>query len=235
MSWFIIIQDFVELVACIAGFLCWRKIRQSYWRWFPVYLAVIVLTEVAGEYALKVDLAINVAIYKYWGIPIQFLFFYWLFHQHFNVKIKNRWPLFSAAIYLVCLLSDIFSWPGAMYTNVSKSGFLATSYAVGTILLLILSLIYFVKFVKSDEAISFRSDMMFSVALGLMLFYMLTLPFYMLRTFLYYNYRTVFDIYWRAQYFLDYLMYLMFAVAFIWGRVKQIRNKEQKIRNKKVG
>ena len=230
MSSYIIIQDFVELVACIAGFLCWRKIKHSYWRWFPVYLAVIVLTEAAGEYALivKRDLDLNVAIYKYWGIPIQFFFFYWLFHKHFNLKAKNRWPLFSAAIYLLCLLSDISSWPGFMYTNVSKSGFLATSYAVGVILLVILSLIYFVKFVKSDEPVSFRSDMMFSVAIGLMLFYMLTLPFNMLRTYLYYNYRTVFDIYWHAQYILDYLMYLMFAVAFVWGKARgnEINNNE---------
>ncbi len=222
MSWFTIILNIFELAACIAGFLCWTKIRNSYWRWFPVYLAAIFLTECAGKYALQVrnDLVLNVAIYKYWGIPIQFFFFYWLFHMKFNENSKNRWPLYAAAIYLLSLLSDIFSWPGFFYANISKSGFLASSYAVGTILLVLLSLIYLFKFVKSDEAISFRSDMMFSVSLGLLLFYMLTLPFDMLRTTLYHNYREIFFIYWHAQYILDDMMYLMFIVAFVWGKIR---------------
>ena len=222
MSWFVIIQDFFELIACIAGFLFWEKIRHSYWRWFPVYLTVIFLTELVGEYTVYVNnnVDLNVAIYKYWGIPIQFFFFYWLFHKKSIRRRNHRWPLYAAATYFLWLLSDIFSWPGVLYTNISKFRFLATSYAIGTVLLLVLTLMYLVNFVKSEERISFRSDMMFAVAFGLLVFYMLSMPFDMLRTTLYYNYKEIFYIYWHIQYILDYLMYIMFAIAFIYGKVK---------------
>src|ERR1700733_13083217 len=115
MNWFTILLNIFECIACITGFLYWKMIRQSYWRWFPVYLAIVVLTELFGKYAvyIKKDAALNTAIYNYWGIPMEFLFFYWLFYQYFRRSSANgnKWPLYSAAIYLLCWLSEIFSWP----------------------------------------------------------------------------------------------------------------------------
>ena len=216
MTWHIIILNVLELSACITGFLFWNKIRHSYWRWFPVYLGVIILTEVAGEYLLYVryDLKLNIAVYSYFGIPIQFLFFYWIFYRQFKHTNKSKWPLISLAIYSICLITDL------LYISKIKFYFESFSYTVGCLFLLILLLIYFSGFIKSDEIIKYKASIMFWVTLGLILFYVGSMPFFAFRKALYVEHKDFFYIYWYIQFGLNYLMYLLFVVSFIWGKPK---------------
>jgi hypothetical protein len=216
MSWFIIVLNIFEALACITGFLYWKKIRNSYWYLFPVYLAIIVLTELTGEYLLHVkkDLDVNIALYRYFGVPVQFFFFYWLFYQYFKSTKRNKWPLYSAAIYLASWLTDL------VYLSSFKLYFDSFSYAVGCILLLVLLLIYFTRFIKSDELLHYKSSMMFWVCMGIFIFYIGSLPFWGLRTTLYRQYPDFFYTYWYTQYGLNYLMYILFSVSFIWGKPK---------------
>jgi hypothetical protein len=216
MSWLIVVLNILELSACVAGFIYWNKIKQSYWRWFPVYLGVIILTELTGEYLLNVkhDLKLNIAIYSYFGIPIQFFFFYWIFYQQFKGTAKSKWPLVSAVIYFICLVADL------LYISKIRLFFESFSYIIGCIFLLILILLYFTRFIKSDEIIKYKSCLMFWVCTGLMFFYIGSLPFYAFRTDLYREHRSFFYIYWYIQFGLNYLMYLLFIVSFIWGKVK---------------
>ncbi len=216
MNLFIIVLNVLELFACLVGFLYWNKIKNTYWKWFPIYLATIVLTEITGEYLLHVekDLATNIAIYSYFGIPLQFFFFYWLFYQQFKNTKNSKWPLISAAIYLICLIADLF------YISKIKFYFESFSYIIGCIFLLILLLMYFTRFTRSDEIIRYKSSMMFWVCVGLMLFYIGAMPFFAFRTALYKQYNDFFYVYWYVQFGLNYLMYLLFIVSFIWGKPK---------------
>jgi hypothetical protein len=205
MSWPVIVLNAFELLACIVGFVCWIKIKDTYWRWFPVYLALIVLVEITAEYFLHVkkNLVLNNGIYQYFGLPLEFLFLYWLFY---------RWPLIAAAIYLACWLLDIF------YLGQLSLYFESISYIIGTIMLTVLLLIFFINFSKSDAILKYQSSMMFWVCIGLMIFYVGTLPFYGLRTTLYHLDKHFFYAYWYIQFVLNYLMYTLFVVAFIWGK-----------------
>ncbi|HET6993535.1 MAG TPA: hypothetical protein VFI06_01075 [Chitinophagaceae bacterium] len=215
MYWQVIVLNILELVACITGFLYWRKVKDTYWRWFPVYLATIVLIEVTAEYFLyeQRNAEVSLGIYQYFGIPLEFLFFYWLFYRYFDKK--NRWPLYSAAIYIACWLLDIF------YLGHLSLYFESVSYGVGTILLLILLFQFFMQFARSNDVLKYRSSMMFWVALGIILFYMGTLPFYELRNTLYrMDDKTFFFVYWYIQFGLNYLMYILFVLSFIWGKPK---------------
>jgi len=207
-----IVLNGFELAACIVGFVVWKKIKNSYWRWFPFYLALIVLIEITAEYFLHVrnNLAVNNGIYQYFGLPLEFLFFYWLLYRYFNNE--SRWPLYAAAIYLACWLLDIF------YLGQLSLYFESISYIIGTILLAILLLIFFIDFSKSDAILKYQSSMMFWVCAGLMIFYIGTLPFYGLHTTLYRMDKHFFYAYWYIQFALNYLMYTLFVVAFIWGK-----------------
>jgi hypothetical protein len=62
--------------------------------------------------------------------------------------------------------------------------------------------------------------MMFWVCLGLMLFYIGTIPFFAFRKVLYVEHRDFFYVYWYIQFGLNYLMYLLFILSFVWGRPK---------------
>ena len=149
-----------------------------------------------------------------------YFFFYWLFYQYFRLTSKNKWPLYTAAIYLLCWLSDIFVWPDIFYLTRVKLLFDSFSYTIGNILLLVLLLMYFITFSKSDRILNYRQNRMFWVCLGLMIFYVGSMPFYGMRTTLYYQYPDIFYPYWYTQYGLNYLMYLLFIISFLWGREK---------------
>lgn len=216
MNTYLILLNFFEVLACVTGFLCWKKIRNSYWKVFPVYLSIIVLTELLGEYFLyiKGNLELNNAVYRYFGVPVQFFFFYWLFYQYFAKTVRNKWPVYAAVIYLGAWLVD------QTYLKSVRLFFDSFSYVIGCILLLILLLIYFIRFIKSDELLKYKSSMMLWVSLGVMIFYVGTLPFWGVRTTLVLQYPDIFYVYWHVQFIFCCLMYLLFSVSFIWGKQK---------------
>ena len=216
MYWQIIVLNILELAACITGFVYWKKIKNIYWRWFPVYLGIIVLTELSAEYFLNVkhNLRINISIYEFFGVPLEFLFFFWLFYRYFGETKKNQWPLYLGLIYFGCWFFDV------VYLSKQKLYFESISYIVGNILLLIILLMFFIKFSKGDEILKYKSSMIFWVSLGLMIFYIGTLPFYGFRTILYRQDRDFFYVYWYIQFGLNYLMYILFVLSFVWGKPK---------------
>lgn len=208
--------NLVELMACITGFIYWKKLRDSYWKWFVIYLLLIVMTELAAlyiSYVLK-DPVLNGELYQFFGIPIQFIFFTWLFGRELKAYPERNWPIFGAALYVVSWIVD------TLYFAKLKFSFMSFSYTVGNIVLLILLIVYLLKFINSERVLKYRSSMIFWVCLGLLVFYMGSFPFYALRNTLYKNYRDIFYTYWYISFGFDYLMYLLFALAFVWGKPK---------------
>jgi hypothetical protein len=202
-----------ELMACVTGFIYWKKIRSSYWRLFPIYLLVIVCVEVLGAFT---EGDFNINLYSYFGIPIQFLFFFWLFHQYFKPLPPVIWSIIATAVYIISLVTEL------IFLRNETLFFSSLSYTVGNVMLAILVLIFFSRFISSEKILGFKSDMMFWVSLGLLIFYLGSLPFYGL-------YNTIRDdtkypgllaTYWSVQMIFNYLMYTFFTISFIWGKPK---------------
>lgn len=209
---------FLELLACITGFVYWKKIKDTYWKWFPFYLGILFLTEIAGQILRLVfdDNETNTAIYRYFGIPIQFLFFFWLFYCYFsNLNKKDRiWPPIGAAIYILSWLTEWFFFEKVRWW------FMSFSYTIGNIMLLVLVILFFIRFINSEMILKYKQSMMFWVCLGLLIFYLGAFPYFALRNTLFYNFRSVFDVYSYVSLGLDYLMYICFIIAFICSRPK---------------
>lgn len=201
-----------EVAAAVTGFIYWKKIRDTYWKWFPVYLLIIAIIETVTEssFQLSNDYEFNAGIHEYFGIPLQFLFFFWLFYKN----SANRWPLIGAVIYVAVWIADM------LYFRDRQLWFLSFSYTIGNIILLILLVMYFIKLVTSDAIMVYRSVMMFWICLGLLLFYIGTLPLYGMYNTLAGKYPTLFNNYWIIAMCLDCIMYLLFASSFIWGKLK---------------
>jgi len=211
MSWTILVLNFVEMLAAVIGFAVYTRLANRYYRFFPWYLLAVFLTEVVAEFiAWKLHLpALNNAIYRYWGIPLQFFFFYWLFYQTFKHSNLKPWPVLAGILYLLILLTDLFQLAD------KPLRFTIFSYCSGGILLLILIIMYFISLMKSDQILKYSRSFMFWISLGLLLFYLLTLPFYGLRNFLYKNYTDLFTVYNYFTLVLNYLMYTCFIIALL--------------------
>lgn len=214
MGWYIYILNGFELVSFITGCFYWKKLRNTYWNWFTVYLGIIFLTEMAGEYLLfvKGELSSNIALYSYFGIPVQFVFFFWLFSKMYKKISVRILSIVSVSVYLICLIIDL------AYINKIEFYFESFSYVIGCLFLLLFLLVFFYNLVSSDEIVRFKSNKLFWVSTGALFFYIGTLPFFAFRKKLYVQYEDMFYGYWYLQFFLNYLMYLFFTFSFIWGK-----------------
>jgi hypothetical protein len=107
-----------------------------------------------------------------------------------------------------------------VYVSKEKWWFSSFSYTIGNIILLGLILSCLYKIIKSDDILQFRASMMFWVCLGLLFFYLGSLPFFGLWNYLNNNHPAIFDNYWYIQMALNYLMYFTFSLGFIWHKPK---------------
>lgn len=206
--------NFFEALAVGASLMYWKKLRHSYWRFFAFYLATIFLAEVTGEftgYQLH-WVRFNIALYRYFVIPLEFLFFFWLFWKYFGRSLRRWWAFAAAFLYLICLAVDL-AWLGGLET-----AFFSFSYMAGNMSLLVLVILFLSDFIRSDEILNYRSSMMFWVSAGLLVFFMLSLPLYGLWNTLAYRHPGLFNRYWIATMVFNYIMYLLFALSFVWGK-----------------
>lgn len=202
----------VEIVACITGIIYWRKIKNTVFKYFWVYLLLIVVAECIGRYFQTHNmLAVNKAYYSYFIIPSEFIFFFWLFYKCSN-NIKRRLPIVFVGIYLLAWLIDVF------YLSNKSFWFYSFSYTIGNLLLLILILRFFKKLTLSDEILYFKQNVLFWISFGLLLFYLGTFPYYGLRNTLVLNYKSIYLTYSSIVIILNCMMYLMFTFSFIWGK-----------------
>lgn len=201
-----------ELIAAIVALMYFKNFKNSYWKWFAYYLFYIVFYDVIiGRLALGFYLSSKLdAYFAFVQIPIEFLFFIWLF----ALKSLNNKKLFwvCISVYLLSLIPDSSLSKGDYY-------FSSFNYIIGALLLLVLVILEFNKQIKSETILQFKEDKMFYINIGVVLFYIGTLPFFGL----YYPIMKVPEI-WNNYYIYfmisNCIMYLLFASSFIWGKVK---------------
>ncbi len=213
MTFFIALRVF-EFIACVAGFVQWRKIKTSVYKWFTVYLCFIVVSEFIGQslYRPGGNNTLNNAFFNYFEIPTEFLFFFWLFFVTGKQYKYRGLPIVCACIYLLCWLID------RVYIGKQLFSFYSFSYTIGNLLLLVLIWRYFIHLVTSNHILFFRNDMLFWISTGLLIFYLGTFPYYGLRNTMSANIPKLYRTYSYIVYFLDCLMYIMFTFSFIWGK-----------------
>lgn len=207
---------FFELLAAATAIMYWNKVSESYWKWFVVYLVTIALSETIALYVgyQLQDKQLNAFINIYFNIPLQFIFFFWLFYKWFGQSNKKSWAMAGCAGYIFSVLFELFFLKG------KQLWFFSFSYIVGNIFLLLLTILFFYGFILSDKVLHYRSSRMFWVCCGLLVFYMGSLPMFGLWNTLATNYPAVFNRYWMVVMNLNYLMYVSFAISFIWASRK---------------
>lgn len=195
------------LSALVAIFFL-KSVKTEYWKYFTLYLVSIFLLESFGRYG-SFSLFSKIKYYNYFVIPLEFLFFYWLYAaKSFNNK-KLFWIL--SLLYLISFI------PSELYFKESKIIY-SFNYTFGCLLLMILVIMEYYKQVNSEDIINFHKNKMFYINLGVTLFYIGTLPFFTFYALLYHDHRETWSIYCNYSQISDVIMYLLFSAAFIWGK-----------------
>jgi hypothetical protein len=201
--------NFFELAAAIAGTATWHKWKAHPVRWMTLYLWVIFACEMAGDY-MSDKYNTNVWLYSYIVMPLEILFFCWLYNRYFKAGNKKL-PIVGAMIFIAAWVTENFL--------LQTEGFVFKSlaYSAGTVVILLLVITFFTRLFQSDSILTFRQNIMFWISLGLLIFYVGTFPFYSL-----YNYlakdMSLFKTHAWIMIFLNYTMYLLFIIGFIWAK-----------------
>ena len=197
----------VQFLSFITGIMYFKKVNNSIWKWFILYLAIIFCNEFFYRTICEFLNISNTLYYFYYAIPIQFIFLYWLYS-----KILNKEYLFFIFVSLYILSLILY----VIFTKEDKiSCFNPYTYLFGSLLLFILVILEFLKQINSDEIIYFYRNKMFYINIGVFLFYVGTAPFY--------SFLKLFDVriislYSNFSYGLNCFMYLLFSASFIWGK-----------------
>ena len=70
----------IEFVSALVGFMYILKLKNSYWKWFSIYLIFIFFQEfLTSDKASFFDFSKR-DYYTYIGVPVQYLFLFWLFY-----------------------------------------------------------------------------------------------------------------------------------------------------------
>lgn len=200
----------LEFLSALIAVFYFSKLKHTYWKWFCIYLVFIFIQEY--YWFFNDTLLYNISkqqYYAYLGIPIQYLFFYWLYALK-SLKNKNLYILFSV-IYIASLILDDY----LVELNIVYS----LNMVVGATLLMILVILEYIKQIKTDDILRFKENKMFYINLGVILFYVGTLPFFAFYdVFFETPYLSIGDWYYLYFRISVCIMYLLFIFSFIWGR-----------------
>lgn len=197
----------VEGVTALIGLLYLPRVKNTYWKYFAVYLVLIFLGEtLAKQNVFSKDGKIQ--FYNYLVIPAQFIFFYWLYAAK-SFKKPKLFYLFS----VLYILSFI---PHEILFN-SKKIIFSLNYTLGSLFLLYLVVLEYYRQVNSSNILNFSDNRLFYINWGVTVFYIGTLPLFSFWS-VFPKQTDIFRIYYIYFQISGIIMYALFAVSFILGK-----------------
>ena len=197
-----------QFIAALVGAVYLFKLKNSYWKWFSIYLVIIFIQECFWKFNVSIDRQYRVAYYVFFGVPLEYLFLYWLYTLK-SLKKKYLF-LISVILYVIAIIVSM------LFNNINEV--FSISISIGTLILIGLIILEFIKQIKTDNILKFKENKMFYVNIGLILFYVGSYPFHVLGPELYKNHLEIWNIYFTYFLITNCIMYILFAVSFIWGK-----------------
>jgi hypothetical protein len=195
------------VVVPLVALFYYSKVKNTYWQWLVFYLVFIAGQELYFTYNNSILTIPKAHYFAYIGIPIQFLFLFWLY----AIKSLNNRVVF----WIFSLLLMLTVLPIEWYTQLKTVN--SITVLVGSLLLMILVFLEFQKQIMDDDILEFKHKRMFYINLGVLLFYVGCVPFFGL-----YNLIKKEHFIWNNYYiyFLvsNCLLYVSYILSFVCGK-----------------
>lgn len=197
-----------EFIPVVVGFYFYKRIKNTHWIWFLYYLTFIFIVELMSANSIIINDYNRKLYFGFLVIPIEFLFFYWLYAY----KSLNNQKLF----WIFCVIYFVSFIPH-YYLEDKKTMVYSFNYVIGAFLLGILVFLEYLKQIRSDSIINFKRNRMFYINLGVSLLYIGTLPLFSFYSIIFKNIE-IFINYNIFFLLINHLMYVLFSMSFIWGK-----------------
>ena len=199
-----------EFLCAIVALIKFKVIKNTYWKWFAFFIVYIFIIEKYGTYIFELLSIEKKKYFAFIGIPLEYVFFFWLYSIK-SLKNKKLFIVFTSLYFLSFIPIEFYF----------KSFDIIYSFnsTVGSFLLMILVFLEFKKQIQNDDILNFKENKMFYINIGIMLFYIGSLPFYGLYNLLVKE-PEIWNIYYLYSLIANCIMYLLFTASFIWGKPK---------------
>lgn len=197
-----------QFLAALIGFVYFFKLKEIRWKLFSVYLVIICLLDQFWTRTSIFSVDIKNLYNLFIGLPLEFIFLYWLYAQKSLKKIR----LFLLVTFILIGVI-LFTYN---LENIKDAHSLTLN--VGSLLLIILIVFEYFKQIKNDDILKFKENKMFYINVGVVLFYVGSFPFHVFQKHLYPEYPTFIENYLIYFFISNCIMYLLFAASFIWGK-----------------
>lgn len=197
-----------ELTAAIVGLIYLTKLKNSYWRYFSLYLLIIAIQESFWYFDFGYKDSTKQLYYAVIGFPVQYIFFYWLY----ALKSLN-----SKKLFITCTVLYLLTYVPIELFFKELRVVHSLNPTIGTIFLIFLVLLEFLKQIKDDSILYFRENKMFYINLGVILMYIGTFPLFCFYLELADHHREIWELYFTYFLGANIIMYSLFALSFLWG------------------
>lgn len=197
----------LEVLTAVVAVFYYNSLKSSHWKWLVVYLVYISLQEL---YFFKNNSLLGLekqTYYTYFGIPLEYLFLFWLYAIQ-SLKKKGLFWLFSILV-LATLIPVV-------YTNFSKVIY-SLKFTLGSFFLIILVLLEFNKQIAEDNILEFKKNKMFYINLGVLLFYVGCVPFMAFYSF-FLKEPSLWNTYYLYYVSSNCALYFLYLLSFICGK-----------------
>jgi hypothetical protein len=135
----------IETIAALVALFYYPKLKYTYWKWFIIYLIFICSHELFWRFQTALPSTFKTASFTFLAIPIQYIFFYWLYAYK---SLKKKTLFFI--LFLLYLATYI---PLSIFFSEAKNSF-QIILITGNVPLMILILLELVKQIKNDDMLS---------------------------------------------------------------------------------
>lgn len=202
---------YLALFSGICGLLFWRKLPDNKARLFLFSIWFSALTEFVGKNFTEWTGLLNYYVFNFYILVI-FPIYIILIRALLKNKGNRNFAVVSLIIYFITyVLNCMFlqNEMGQIFTN---------SFAVGDIIIILLSCFYLIELFSSDLILNYNKSLYFWGILGILIFYVPFLPFMLSLDWFLIDYNP--SIYNFVLFFLNLLMNCCFVIGFIWSERK---------------
>lgn len=152
---------YFEIFAVLTCLYLWKNTSKSILRWFLPYLSFIVVVEIMGWYLPYFFGASNAWLFNI-SVPIEYLFFSFIFFNQFENSNKRKLVLVFGILFLIyAVVHSIIN--GFYFFN-------AYYLLIGSLFMIVFSVLYFYEQYSKADTGNIWAEPMFWIATGVFLF-----------------------------------------------------------------
>jgi len=218
------LEPLLVFVLCIALLISLKQ-RKKYkiLRWMPIYIVSLMVVYASGSFIDKKQHPFFLRICEYIDYAfttIELVIFSIFYYQFIANLIVKRLIIFLNIGF--CLFSFyLFFSENGFYRSPSQT-IKSTVYTVEGVILLAISLYYFIELFKKPFNLNLKNDPVFWISAGVFFFFACTLPYSLLENFINRNYYELFDPFYSIFYIFYILLFLMIIRAYLCKPEKMI-------------